>query len=248
MTTATPRSLYDLPADLEDDATSGPTRIYLRSHEVFGVDLTVGTWIDLYGQRGAGWITNLRFDPQTGRRWVTVDSNPADAVTVVGIDPGALYTVVDPDSVVEIGATDQARPGTFPDLPGFDDIDGARISYIGEDGDMVVLGHPGRLLVLNAINHLLGRDVGGDEAEKRLRRCHPVYGWAEQVTRCDEFPDCDTRNCDRCLADPNQYGHDDCPKNRCGECAEIQAADWCLQYGRYPVNSSGAFPVVIIYA
>ncbi len=247
MTTATPRSLHDLPAEVEERAVAAPTCVYRRHHDVAGEDLTVGSWVDLPGQYGARQITGLSFDPATSRRRMTyvLRNGTEDSV---GIAPDDFYTLVDPDSVAEINPYASADPTTYPDLDPFDDVDGVRVSYVGDDGDMIVLGHPGRLRALNAVYKLLVRDLGRDEADVDLGRRCLVYGWAYKMERCAEFPDCTNLACPECQDGSRRTDHSGCPMGICRDCEEIKAQAWCLEYSRYPDNRPDAFPVVIVYA
>ncbi len=80
-----------------------------------------------------------------------------------------------------------------PDLALFSTFYGVRLSQIGEDGDVVLLGHPGKLRAFAAMRAWLRYDCG--DAEVLYEWEGPVvdrlrHQWAIVRTHCDDWPAC----------------------------------------------------------
>jgi hypothetical protein len=106
---------------------------------------------------------------------------------------------------------------------------GVHVSHVGEDGEMIALGHHDTRRVIAAMNRearvhtfltnmcdyfgIFYRDVADD-----LEQLH-----ARLVTACDEA---------------EQPNHDD----DCGECAEIRKSDWFIRWDATP-DDPAAFPI-----
>ncbi len=136
----------------------------------------------------------------------------------------------------------------IPDLPGFATHYGVRICNIGDDGDMVMLGHvDDRTAVAVARAYLrslqsrieadlyldgrLGRDPWDYQrawARDALSIFEPVKRkWAVRIKNCDRWPAC-------------QEPHADCGNP--APCQEIQYHDWWLDCDA-SAGQPGAFPI-----
>lgn len=123
--------------------------------------------------------------------------------------------------------------GNLLDLPLFTTRYRVRICDIGEDGDLVMLGHVGTLRALAAVRAKLRADLGPDAVTDasqwqpgtrftdRVEHCHGVL-----ATGCDNHPDCGQ---DPELCEP------------WGRCAEIAESEWWIDTATRPVP--GSFPV-----
>ncbi len=121
-------------------------------------------------------------------------------------------------------------PTTIPDLAGMDTFYGVHLSYF-DDGDVILLGHPGRARAIAALRRLLRRDVGADEANDRLRYLRPEFRFDPLVyTYAVDLRDAG------CDCDPSCGGD-------CGLAREIRLHDWYLETGADP-DRPGAFPAV----
>lgn len=68
--------------------------------------------------------------------------------------------------------SDWAKPAPHPntpDLPGFETHYGCRVSVVGEDGEMIILGHAGKLRTLAAFNAYSRRTVGLKDISDGIR-------------------------------------------------------------------------------
>jgi hypothetical protein len=122
----------------------------------------------------------------------------------------------------------------IPELSGFTEIYGMRVSTIGEDGDMVILGHHETAYALAAFTGYSVDTLGlsdiydglqpdpGPTATKAIKR-----GWASLKTACDEFGEDEH--------DPDCY-----------ECIEISECSWYLEIGEKEHPNS--FPVTYFTA
>jgi hypothetical protein len=106
---------------------------------------------------------------------------------------------------------------------------GVHVSYVGEDGEMIALGHHDPRRVVAAFNrearvHSFLTNMCDDsrafysDVADDLQQLH-----ARLATACDEA---------------DQPDHDD----DCGECAEIRKADWFIRWDVNP-EDPGAFPI-----
>lgn len=125
----------------------------------------------------------------------------------------------------------------IPQLDGFEVHYGIPVSSIGEDGDMIVLGHHDGKQALSALNayakslgwiDLLDGDGRWTDAWK-VALSQVESRWALLVERCDEYP--------KCATDLSEDG-------KCQRCAEITDAGWYLNYAATEADQ-GAFPVMI---
>lgn len=137
--------------------------------------------------------------------------------------------------------------GPIPDLDGFDTFYGVRISCIGEDGDMIMLGHVDDRHAIAVVRAYLRRLQGPVDADEylndRLARdpddlrhaiergyvdvFRPVARtYAREIKHCDRFPQCQGPDVD------------------CGppvSCAELDGCAWWLDTDTHPAMA-GAFP------
>lgn len=115
----------------------------------------------------------------------------------------------------------------IPDLSGFDEFYGVKVSSIGEDGDMIAFGHHDKrtaLAVFNAyVRECLGfrnlHDYNGHHIHDPYERIFQT--WAVVKTEC---------------------GESDCEGTECRKCAEIKSCDWWLETNQSQ-ETPGAFPV-----
>jgi hypothetical protein len=137
---------------------------------------------------------------------------------------------------------------TVPDLAGFDTCYGVRISCIGDDGDMVMLGHVDRRRAIAAVraylrklwmvqaevdDHLtchLGLDPGDAEraAERGFEFDAGIHRHAVVVEHCNRWPACQEPDAD------------------CGEpdsCTGLGGYDWYLKVDDVTPDTPGAFPI-----
>ena len=115
---------------------------------------------------------------------------------------------------------------TIPDLDGFTTHYGIRVSDIGEDGDLIILGHHDKRRALAALNRHARKVWGLQDLLDGGWGRRPVIGeitvdWATLKERCDL--------------------HDDHDKD-CGECAQIAEGPWWIECGAHPAPNS--FPVM----
>jgi hypothetical protein len=122
----------------------------------------------------------------------------------------------------------------IPELSGFTEVYGMKISMIGEDGDMVILGHHATIYALAAFNGYAVDVVGLDDvydglvadpgptAVKAIKQ-----GWASLKTTCDEFRE-------------DEHDPD------CSECIEISECSWWMEIGEHQHPNS--FPVTYFTA
>ncbi len=122
----------------------------------------------------------------------------------------------------------------IPELSGFQEIYGIKVSAIGEDGDLIALGHHKTLYALAAFTgyavDVMGlqdlydgsTDDPGSKASAAIKQ-----GWAGLVTACDEA---------------GEEDHQD----DCCECIEIREHAWYLEVGDKEVPNS--FPVTYFTA
>lgn len=107
---------------------------------------------------------------------------------------------------------------TTPTLDGFTTHYGVPVSWIGEDGDAVALGHHEDRRALAAFAALRRRDCPG---EKWYLTYTVRPRWAQLLTHCEEHPGCGTG---------------------CETCGEIADSNWCLAW--VDADRDGAFPVM----
>lgn len=128
---------------------------------------------------------------------------------------------------------------TFPDLSGFTTHYGVRLCEIGDDGDIVVLGHVDPRTATAAIRELLRGQLDRVEADEVIRRNSrrrdgsgwPVtHSYAVLLEHCSAWPDCRT---------PDAYGDTMCD---IPSCFEISEYGWYLSFGATQ-DAPGAFPV-----
>lgn len=134
----------------------------------------------------------------------------------------------------------------IPDLPGFEEHYGIRICTIGEDGDLVALGHWDLRHALAAFNSYARRVIGltdllegdggplpDDDSEPLSQEWKGALGridvtWARLMTECDE-------------ADEEEHEDD------CYECSDIKehvtSGSWWLSCDGRP-DSPNTFPVM----
>ncbi len=119
---------------------------------------------------------------------------------------------------------------TYPDLPVPDVFYGVKASYIGDDGDLVMLGHPGPLRAVAVTRAILRRDIGLPEADQRILRQFRNPIWTEmQYTYARLLDHCDNHS----AADSD-----------CVRCDEITRAPWWISYN-VRGDEPGAFPIVL---
>lgn len=118
----------------------------------------------------------------------------------------------------------------LPDLEGFTTCHGVKVSPIGDDGTLIVLGHHDRRRVIAALN-AYSRDMCGfanvlDEPGAGFEEAQEFLyaAWAVLVTSCDK-----------------PAGHDTA---ECGKCKEIAEGPWWIRYDAKETHP-GAFPVMI---
>jgi hypothetical protein len=126
---------------------------------------------------------------------------------------------------------DRPDPTTYPALDLFVLFYGVWVTYIGDDGDLILLGHPGELRALAAVRAVWRRDLGFDGADRRLRR------WAEPVFTELEYTH--ARLKDHC--DAHSSTDPDCRR-----CTDIGSYPWWMEYGAE--ESADTFPVILIRA
>lgn len=105
-----------------------------------------------------------------------------------------------------------------PDLPGFTEIYGVKVCVLGEDGNLVALGHhePKRALAAFARYSRVYLDrLETDPGERLTDRI--IRMWATNQAQCDE--------------------------GDCGGRCEICTSDWWLTWGKTP--TPGAFPITV---
>lgn len=121
-----------------------------------------------------------------------------------------------------------------PELSGFTEIYGIKVSALGEDGDLIALGHHKPIYALAAFTGY-AVDVMGlqdvydglvDDPGPKVTAA-TKHGWATLKTACDEAGEDD---------------HDD----DCYECIEISEFSWYIEVGEKEVP--GAFPVTYFTA
>jgi hypothetical protein len=138
-----------------------------------------------------------------------------------------------------------------PDLPEFDTYYGVWLSPIGDEGDVVILGHAGKLRALAAIRAWLrycegaNRACRADDPHAWARVNESLRGWdpssqpvddvdhryAVVLTHCAEYPSCGT--------DPISA-----EAGRCWRCADIAGSAWWLDLDpTTDADTPGAFPV-----
>jgi len=117
----------------------------------------------------------------------------------------------------------------IPDLPGFVDYYGMKVSSLGEDGDMVILGHHLNTYALAAftaysVNTLGLQDIyDGLVADPGPTAAEAIkHGWASLKPTCDNADDED---------------HED----DCYECIEIEESGWWMEIGEKEFPNT--FPV-----
>lgn len=126
---------------------------------------------------------------------------------------------------------------TFPDLASTPDEMaasmtehyGIRVSYIGEDGDMIALGHHAPEQVLEAFDRLAcSEGLALTDANEDRRHATPSLErrMARLVTAC-ESPDHDQDTAD----------------GGCGQCAMLADGAWYLEWG--DPNSPSTFPITM---
>lgn len=125
----------------------------------------------------------------------------------------------------------------IPHLDSFEVHYGIPVSSIGDDGDMIALGHHDPKQTLAALNayakslglvDLLDGDGRWTDAWKlALDRVFPR--WAVLLKHCDEYP--------RCAVDLTDDGN-------CQRRAEITQSGWCIDYGATEPGQD-TFPVMI---
>lgn len=145
---------------------------------------------------------------------------------------------LDPPTKLIAGIGDWTRPGphTGPTLEGFRTVYGVQISGIGDECELIALGHVGRLRAYAAFNryahHELGEPLGelmaGDPVD-RIEHQH-----ATVVEHCDDYPECST-------LDPADEPADD--PDPCWTCVTIADSSWYLSWGDKP--TPGSFPVTL---
>lgn len=122
----------------------------------------------------------------------------------------------------------------IPELGGFGTRYGVRVSAIGEDGDMVILGHVEPRRALAAFNSYCRVVIGltdiydglvGTPVPMALKAIS--HGWASLVTACDEA------------------GEEDHEED-CYQCIEISESLWWMEIGEK--ERPNAFPVTYFIA
>lgn len=147
------------------------------------------------------------------------------------------------------GATTTTTEPALPELEWFETHYGVPISHVGDEGDMVMLGHIPAHRATAAVRAYLRKLQGERDADRYLtyrlgsdrttRRLAAERGmldifqpgehrWAVVVRHCDRWPTCQL------------------PDGDCGSpasCAEIAAASWCLKWDGVTADTDGAFPI-----
>lgn len=119
---------------------------------------------------------------------------------------------------------------TIPDLKGFETHYGMRVSDIGEDGNVVILGHHDKRRALAALNRH-ARTFWGlpDLYDGRL----PMFRESPAV---DHLRDCWATLVKNC-GDPGHAAD-------CFRCRELAEADWWIDYSANETDPD-AFPVMV---
>lgn len=123
-----------------------------------------------------------------------------------------------------------SRPA-FPELDGFQECYGIRVSYIGDDGAMIALGHHDHRIVIAAMNQHARSYCGlANMLDDPRATYDDVEGWLNERWAVELV--------DRCL---------ECGDNpECRECQALRTRaedEWCLRWGNEP--TAGSFPVMI---
>lgn len=122
---------------------------------------------------------------------------------------------------------------THPELAGFKTYYGIQVSYIGEDGAMIALGHHDRRVTIAAMNRHARLDCGlANMLDDPRATYDDVEGWLHERWAVEL-----TDRCRECDDDP-----------ACRECQALRARPegvWCLQWSTEAAD--GSFPVMIWY-
>jgi hypothetical protein len=119
---------------------------------------------------------------------------------------------------------------TIPDLPDFETYYGVQVSDIGEDGDVIILGHHDKRRALAALNRHARTFWGLTNLYDGATTVSPAVDnlrerWAVLLTKCE-----------------NADGPDH--EGRCYRCEDIASSSWWIDYSA-DETASGAFPVMM---
>lgn len=117
--------------------------------------------------------------------------------------------------------TTPTRP--LPNLDGFDTCYGVRVVVLGEDFDLLALGHHDRRRALAAFNRYSRRVIGDALGAAELVEIR--YTWAVLAGECGECDD---------------------PADVCEQCQVVRAGGWWLEYDDEYATDPDAFPVTVL--
>lgn len=124
-----------------------------------------------------------------------------------------------------------------PDLHSFETYYGLQVSYVGEDGDVIILGHhhDHPLRVIAALNRH-AREVSGltNLLDDRRADVEDLAGFLQE-THAVLIESCD----DEDLHDDYMGTDGFCPR-----CRELAEADWWIEWN-HTAGDPGAFPVTM---
>lgn len=126
-------------------------------------------------------------------------------------------------------STDQiASPTTLADHPSFSTHYGVKVCTLGEDGDLLALGHHEPRRVIAALNRYCRREIGLSDLYDGVGQRSNVYnsikrGWAVRLHQCGE---CKDGACDSCVS--IHHGH-----------------AWAVRWGDVTEDTPDAFPITL---
>jgi hypothetical protein len=121
---------------------------------------------------------------------------------------------------------------TIPDLKGFETYYGLKVSDIGEDGDVIVLGHHDKRRALAALNRHARTFWGLDDLyDGRL----PMFPDFKAV---DDISERWAVLIESCGVPADEHVSD------CWRCKQLAEADWWIEYGATS-SDENAFPVMV---
>jgi hypothetical protein len=117
-----------------------------------------------------------------------------------------------------------------PNLTGFVEHNGIRMTAIGDDGDrLLALGHHNPIKMAHTfdwfLRHVIGEPAGLTEIGTPVEVAHDIHAlWAVTINECGECG-----------------GRDDCH-----DCAAIRNSDWWVDWA-VSEDDPGAFPVMVFH-
>lgn len=132
-------------------------------------------------------------------------------------------------------------PENIPDLAGFEEHFGIKVSCFGEDGDLVALGHHDPRRALAAFNRYTKSLIGLPDLLDGTAMRSPE-GWKAAAARVKPAWAYMIGNCDA-------GGEPDHDEGECPECEEIQQFGWYMTI-THETNQGlpGTFPVTLYTA